>query len=1334
MKHKMSILLVLMLLLPSFLVVPIKAVGETVSTLTMTLLESEDQQVADEFSLVVSDQALEAIPDESSYRLSLPDGIDFQDSSPELEVIAEEDFIVFSGLNEETISGELYLSIQPEVVEGTAFTLQLEKAGELPLFSHPVTITKAAGEPEPELVESVIDEPTVIEEVVETFEPEIIQPEEAEQVEEIKQPEETEQIEEPEQLEEPAATADEVTEEPQPEDDISAYFETYQYPTPSSKSDVASFQTGEKDLRNYSPEQIKMIYNKEDWQAAWDDRNIVVFNVMNDFLIDLSPSRIHHHYQDQNDANGTREIIVEGNGHTVDFRGTSYVPNSGTWHMTVQNLTAYSRNHYGPFTARSAKNDSTQTFHNYINIGSQMLYAVSTHVTFSGDVVNDMYYNYDSPFDGNNQTTYGDIDANLQISDLEMLNGSTFIGKTQSAGNIDISGSGNVIIGEDADIDLEAKSERNRSIGEALGYGINMNGTFHMKKRSTITYSYRYHPDRKARDQFGILNMSTDNTFIMEEDSKMIVQKDSHSSTRDIISIGARSNFQLGERAEINFDIGGVTYNNAAIELGNNSTFQLKKQAKVNMDTKNISSIHSAISLGTDSVFNLSPEAEVNLNLQGSGAAKAINAGGRSQFLIDSAASLIVNADGITGSIVDMGAGLSGNPTTFEVKSDNPDLGLEGGIVDITSINRGNSNNNIFSAGNYAKFKVGRLGTFNLRADGDGTGARYLLSLGSNSEFVFSDAKSVDLEFLTPPANYSALIYMYRGVFNVDVQRVKAWTRGQTSEEPTYDWSPMFEMEIPYSGYNVTRNNMKARSVNSEIRQEFLANFDTGRTNGFQRLLFEFIPDVEVELSSQPVDNPSDENATLIKGKTNPDAYVRLSETVVPNGRISFPTEGNLVKSPVEILDGEPVDEKNSPFTIQADETGDFEFKISEDMPVFTAGNIIEAYAFKNGKYATDQVTVLDTTPPEAEKATVHAVMGEELPDVAYFTLNRTDTNPGTVIHSQFKDTLDQLQQYMQQVGEYDVAVQLSDDAGNQTVIDSQLIIHATSHVLTGEDVTLYHSEVKDLSRNDFHQLVEENIQADSYCLRDFEHISLAEFIEHDFSQLVNEPGTYAVALSVAPEHAQNEVGLSHEVEVRIDTNRPPEIVNPDDPQPGTRPENGQENDGTKETGDLRLDYIPNGFRFGEVPLDYNARTYNALPALTTTGSLLEKQWVQVSDARTNESGWQLKIQQTQPFRSASGQEIKGAAIKIPQGKARNSQMDPETAESSMFANEIVLSAEAQEQTIFGAYNTTNSGKETSTLQWAAEEVKLRIPKGHNKNKETYQTEIQWALVSEPTQ
>ncbi len=1281
MKNKITLFLAFILLLPSFLFLPVKAVGETVDTLSIALMAEEESQVSDDFSLIVSDQSIEVIPEESTYRLMIPEGIVYQGASPELEVIQQDQMLVFTGLSEEHASGELQFRLHPEVEEGTSFELQLEKSGEMPLFSHPLTITKRTEDA------LVSEKPTVSEDEKVVNESEVSPLEEAELSEQAVG----------------SVEADNSVMEMNQADAMDEYFATYQYPSASTKSELPNFQTGEKDLRNYPREQIKLIYNKEDFQAAWDDPNIVVFNIMNDFVVDFSTSNNHNPLQSSN--NGNREVVIEGNGHTVDFRGTSFRLGGGIWHMAVQNLTAYSRNYYGPLTARSANSGSTQVFHNYSNIGSQMLYATSTDVKFSGDIINDIVLSYVSPVDNEEHTVNYSGQANLQIQNFEMLNGSTFLGSTQNSGNIAVSNGGSVVIGESADVTLEAKHESSSSTGEASGYGIDLNGNFHMKKNSTVTYSYRYHPDRNERDDYGILNMSSNNEFIMDEESKMTVSKDSNSGTRDIISIGNSSTFNLGEKAEINFDI------------------------------KNIQGANSAISMGYDSLFDLKPQSKINMNLQGTAAAKAINAGARSQFLVGAAAELSVQANGITGSMVDLSSGSSSNPVTFEVKEEDPELGLEGGIVDIVSTNRGSSTADIFSTGNYAKFKVGRLGTFNLRADSTGTGTYYLLNLGTNSEFVFSDAKSVDLEFMSTPASNQALIYMSssNGVFEVDVQRVKAWERGKP-ESPKYDWFPMFEMKIPYRTNSVDRNNLQGRSVNSKIRQEFLEKFDTGQSTGFQRLLFEFIPDVDVTISNQPVDNPDDENSKVVKGQTNPDAYVRISETIVPNGQASFPAEENLVESPVEVETGETPDEKSLPYTIQADDAGNFEFTISEELPTFTAGNDIEAYAFKDGKSDTAKVTVLDTTAPKGEAVEIHAVVGDELPAVESFTANRSDSNPNASVYSQFVESADQLQQYMQQPGEHVVSVILKDDAGNETTIESQLIIHTASHILTGNDVELSYYKIEEFSQEEFEQLIKDSIQAISYRLQDFEQIYLTEHIEYDFSKIENKPGIYTVLLTVSPDYAQTESGLSYEVGVRIDANRPPEVVNPDDPKPGSRPENGQENEGTKKTGELRIDYIPNNFNFGRVPLQFDTKTYHALPAPSTTGSLLDKQWVQVSDARLEENGWQLKVQQTQPFQSVNGYEIKGAELTIPRGIARNSKMTPEVAENSMFAKEIVLSGETQAQTIFGADNTTESGKEISTLQWASEDVELTIPKGQVKAEESYQTEIQWTLVSEPTQ
>ncbi|OTN75924.1 hypothetical protein A5886_001000 [Enterococcus sp. 8G7_MSG3316] len=140
----------------------------------------------------------------------------------------------------------------------------------------------------------------------------------------------------------------------------------------------------------------------------------------------------------------------------------------------------------------------------------------------------------------------------------------------------------------------------------------------------------------------------------------------------------------------------------------------------------------------------------------------------------------------------------------------------------------------VIYSGGKATFTVGAKATFDIQTDG--TKAKNIIHFTGISTFKFNDAKNINIQFNLTPIAGSALIYMPRNsYFEIDVQKVNARTTGSDiASEPSYTWTPMFDLKIPYVGSAVTSSSIQGMSMYEETLNEFIAKFDTVTKQGFK--------------------------------------------------------------------------------------------------------------------------------------------------------------------------------------------------------------------------------------------------------------------------------------------------------------------------------------------------------------------------------------------------------------------------------------------------------------------------------------------------------------------
>ncbi|BDR55965.1 hypothetical protein KIMC2_05270 [Xylocopilactobacillus apis] len=364
----------------------------------------------------------------------------------------------------------------------------------------------------------------------------------------------------------------------------------------------------------------------------------------------------------------------------------------------------------------------------------------------------------------------------------------------------------------------------------------------------------------------------------------------------------------------------------------------------------------------------------------------------------------------------------------------------------IKSTNAGASTRPVLYMNNSARVSVAQPGTFDLQGDGDYTGARSLIQLGSNATFEFNRARMVNIQYNGSQPNTN-LISMAAGQMHVQNMDVYAWNTGNTAavgthpdpydnvEGKDYMWQSIFNFIANYNSSGFVNIDPAASSLFPNDIADMRVNYNTNR---FQRVMFHYIPTVYfMNFTSTPVDGPAtDVNSYKVSGKVVTDnindpegdyipmqgAYVRLSghvkntaaasevgsvdldqpfnNTVDPDPRWADISAGGLditsKFSAITAADGTfsvtlPVDPTTGvQKTFMASDPSD------PDNTRPTENGRIQAFAFNRGNYNTTNTAVLDKGKPRAQAAPLrYSVADQPAPDPKYFVDTTVDPATG---------------------------------------------------------------------------------------------------------------------------------------------------------------------------------------------------------------------------------------------------------------------------------------------------------------------------------------------------
>ncbi|MGL9769121.1 WxL domain-containing protein [Enterococcus sp. DIV0806c] len=411
------------------------------------------------------------------------------------------------------------------------------------------------------------------------------------------------------------------------------------------------------------------------------------------------------------------------------------------------------------------------------------------------------------------------------------------------------------------------------------------------------------------------------------------------------------SNLTILEDAEVeletisagNLDLGGVVHPNNNFRMEKNSSLNAVSKGNAGeADGTSLLVQRGSVEIDEGAKLNLVPQ-----NLRSAISLRTANSSLRIKekgvLTIDSQGTK-ANANGALYNIIWMAAG-----SNLLVES--------GSILNIVATEMAASPSNIVHVNGNATVSIGKDATLNIKSDSTSNDQNLMYFASAGSTFEFSDAQEVNLERTgtiagTSTANGLINIAGSTGLLDIDVQSVKQWARGNFEEIPDHSWTPIFNLNLRYTG--VVPRIETVSSISQETTDSFKQYFTT---QNVQRILFEKIPDVEVTIDPLTED-PNEVNSHTITGKANPNSVIRFSgDPAIPSGSIISP----------DISESEK-------YHTTADENGDYRYVLPEDRR-FTAGNTVTAYAFLNGKNDTASTIVekkivvapVDPLDPETE-------------------------------------------------------------------------------------------------------------------------------------------------------------------------------------------------------------------------------------------------------------------------------------------------------------------------------------------------------------------------------
>lgn len=840
----------------------------------------------------------------------------------------------------------------------------------------------------------------------------------------------------------------------------------------------ASVAGTEKDLSSEVIVYIGKMATVDTWSkfdTAMRTNDIQIINVQSN-MTNSSSNRT-----DITNAN-RKDYVVLGNRHSIDFIGFSYRWPSNlnvVRKAVVDNLDMYGGHYYGPFTMWDEnKIGSSITYRNSNYTGSQLTASFQATLRFEGkNIISSQDTTYIS-YDGTKRNI-----ADIQQSGLESH--TTVIAENSDTTIQTEQGDALILGGWYSNTGQVASVQPSLTLQEGAKLKLRTNGN------DGETNSWQNTPYNNLPS---VINIQRNGRIDVGKNAQLTAES-ADNTTRVLVQLGYnntqtqwKTSINLGENSVFNVNANGPisnTNSRAGIMMQQNSQINIGKKATMNINATKMTTGVSLISMGTNSQFNVAHSGQ-----------------------------LTINKDGGSGRILDLS-----NGSKFIVQDQ--------GVAKFTSFNEGSATSSMIYGGNGSNFTVGDKGTFESVIK-NGTGNRNMLEFGSNTVFQFSNAQKVDLD-ARGNTNVNLVNMTNPGTFKADVQAVSAWNKADSEKEiSTYNWTPMYGVNVTYNGINTTK--VVGNSVTKKMQNDFISSY---RTENFSRVLYDYIPDVVIGLD-QPSDNKKIETGQKLTGVVNNNAAILFYKVVDENDA----SKDVLLSDPTV---NSPVEEDDRKFHTIADGNGKFSFTLPDDVDL-KAGEKIKAYGWLDGKDSSIIQTTLDKTPPSGESVVYNLAVNDPVPDANFFVKNATDTNPSPqnfTYNFNSETPLEVIKNDMKRAGEYVMKIDLSDEAGNTTVISSKLVVHPYNQYIFGDNFETKREEINGMSDTDLINFILSQSNPSAYKVSNGVKNDLTNVITvTDFGEL-NEydsllPKDYYVELTVKALDSGLATDLSTKINVTV--------------------------------------------------------------------------------------------------------------------------------------------------------------------------------------------------------
>ncbi|MBP1047984.1 hypothetical protein I6N96_16965 [Enterococcus sp. BWM-S5] len=740
-------------------------------------------------------------------------------------------------------------------------------------------------------------------------------------------------------------------------------------------------------------------------------------------------------------------LVVDGNGHKLNTQQISYWMTGSTARgYYLKNLTMYGSSPYGCF--------STEVYQNK--------YIVYDNITYEGSQLTAAYY-ATLVFKGTN--TVISANANYTYTINGVTNTVTNNGVATVASGLEAH---RAIILEDSITNFITGKGDGLLIGGYLSQNAGNSPYAYLEKNATLNVtskgdggeSYSYNASSGVVNAGA--NIQNGGSLILNEGASMTVDvtgthragmrlTGGSSSRNTIVNIGKDAELKIitDERIGQQWETGSV----GSTGISNVTAATYPYYSGLTLDS------YSKIILSDENaVLDVTMENSRYYRTAALGYVQGIRMAANSSIYVSSKAAFNLNMNGSFGSALKMvGANSSfvvedEGEVNFDVKSQTGTAYT--GTTSLTSINDVSATANILQVDS-GSFTVGRKGIFDMKVH-DGTGSRNMFYVG-NGSFTFADAYRVDLN---AQGNDNVELVNMAGTFNADIQAVYAWNKGNSADDKTasnYEWTPIYNAQITYARSGTT--DVVANSVSTATKNDFVTNY---RTESFNRVLYEWIPDVEVEIS-EVSDNETILSGQQISGRTNPLAMVTIYIT-----RAGSSTEEKLsgANKANEVDDWASNTSYN--YHVNADASGDYTFTLPNDVTLYV-GDTIRVHSWRYGKENDATTVVLDKTAPEVVTKDIYRVVNGASPAASEFVSSVTDKGVNPAVWDAYYNAASpqaMIDGWMTTVGVYDVKLDVADRAvdadGNASPNmnpsdvpwEAKLHVLAADREITADDVT----------------------------------------------------------------------------------------------------------------------------------------------------------------------------------------------------------------------------------------------------------------------------------------